>query len=193
MPENMSAPLAAPEILAQLSTLRRENRRMHWLVAGALLVSVFSFARSSSRPMLSVSAAVRKDDVLHVRGLIVEDANGVERVRLGAPLPDPMGIDGQRHHRQGIISGMLISDAKGTERGGYVTADASDEAFFSLDSRKGQEVLFLANPDGGTNLDLFDKSGNEAQLTVFPNGPKLVMKRNHQVIAQLPQLDNVTK
>ena len=111
----------------------------------------------------------------------------MERLRLGAPLPDPMGTDGKRSHRQGVISGMLISDSKGPERGGYVTADASDEAFLTLDSRKGQEVLFLANPDGGTNLDLFDKLGNEAELTVFPDGPEFVLKKKKQVIAQLPE------
>jgi len=88
---------------------------------------------------------------------------------------------------------MIISDAKGTERGGYATDDQYDEAFFTLDSRKGQEVLFLANPGGGTNLDLFDKSGNEAQLTVFPEGPKLVLKRNKQIVAQLPSDNAITK
>ncbi len=123
----------------------------------------------------------------------MEDASGVERVRLGAPLPDPMGTDGIRHKRQGAISGLIISDAKGTERGGYATDDQYDEAFFTLDSRKGQEVLFLANPDGGTNLDLFDKLGNEAQLTVFPSGPKLVLKRAKKVVAQLPDTADNTK
>ena len=66
-----------------------------------------------------------------------------------------------------------------------MTADASDEAFFALDSRKGQEVLFLANPDGGTNLDLFDKLGNEAKLPIFPDEPKFVLKKK-QVVAQFP-------
>jgi len=171
----------------QLATIRRENSQLRRLTMGALVVGTLGLIASSGQMQLStVHAASPKDGILHVRGLIVEDANGVERVRLGAPLPDPMGSDGARHHRQGVISGILISDAKGTERGGYVTADASDEAFFTLDSRKGQEVLFLANPDGGTNLDLFDKLGNEAQLTVFPDGPKLVMKREKQIVAQLP-------
>ena len=166
--------------------LRRENRLLRGMVLLSLAISGIALFRSSEPPRTSVHAADKKDDVLRVRGLIVEDANGVERVRLGAPLPDPVGTDGKRHPRRGVISGLLISDAKGTERGGYVTADASDEAFLSLDSRKGQEVLFLANPGGGTNLDLYDRLGNEAEITVFPDGPKLVLKNRKQVVAVLP-------
>jgi len=30
------------------------------------------------------------DDILTVRGLIVVDEKGIERVRIGSPLPDPM-------------------------------------------------------------------------------------------------------
>jgi hypothetical protein len=116
------------------------------------------------------------DRILRVRGVIVEDQNGHERVRLGAPLPDPM-IHGVRRKRAGPISGLLISDADGNERGGYVTSDTSGEAFFSLDSEDEQQVLFLANPKGGVNFDIFDSKGNEAQILVFPSGPKFTMKR----------------
>ena len=65
-----------------------------------------------------------------MRGLVVEDVNQRERVRLGAPLPDPM-IHGVRYKRSGPVSGLIISDAKGNERGGHVTSDQSGEAFFS--------------------------------------------------------------
>jgi len=39
-------------------------------------------------------------DILTVRGLIVVDEKGVERVRIGSPLPGPM-INGKREPRQG--------------------------------------------------------------------------------------------
>ena len=182
------APSTLDAVRSELIATRRTNRHLRWVACTCLAVAVsIGIADSRWLRLSSVEAATGKDGMLHVRGLIVEDANGVERVRLGAPLPDPMGADGMRHKRKGPISGMLISDAKGTERGGYVTDDQYNEAFFTLDSRKGQEVLFLANPNGGTNLDLFDRSGNEAQLTVFPQGPKFVMKHNGKVVAQLPE------
>ena len=176
-----------PSIDLQLKSLRDQNRKLRLLTVSTLALALTGLTFQFVSPVPSVQAAAQKDGILHVRGLIVEDSAGVERLRLGAPLPDPMGSDGLRHKRQGPISGLIIADAKGIERGGYVTDDQHDEAFLSLDSQKGQEVLFLANPEGGTNLDLFDKLGNEAQLTVFPSGPEFVLKRAKSVIAQLPE------
>lgn len=126
-----------------------------------------------------------KDGVLHLRGLVIEDQNGRERARLGAPLPDPM-IHGVRRKRVAPVSGLLVSDASGNERGGFTTNDFG-EAFIGLDSEDEQQVLFLANPKGGVNFDLFDSKGNEAQLTVFPNGPKLTLKKSKQTVLELPQ------
>jgi len=54
----------------------------------------------------------------------------------------------------GAVSGLIISDADGNERGGYVTSDKFDETFLS-DSEDEQQVLFLANPPEGVNLDIF--------------------------------------
>jgi hypothetical protein len=136
---------------------------------------------------MSVQAQAQpdKEGILHVRGLIVEDQNGLERVRLGAPLPDPL-IHGVRHKRQGVISGILISDAGGNERGAYVTSDKYGEAFFTLDSEDEQQVLFLANPKGGVHLNLFDSKGNEAEISVFPDGPKLTLTKAKKKVLELP-------
>ena len=134
---------------------------------------------------VAAQSTQEKDGILHVRGLVVEDANGHERLRLGAPLPDPM-IHGVRRKRLGVISGLLISDANGNERGGYVTADASGEAFLGLDSEDDQKVLLLANPKGGVNFVLTNNDGNSLQLTAFPNGPKLVMWKSNQKLVELP-------
>ena len=130
--------------------------------------------------------AESKDGIIRVRGLIVEDENGRERLRLGAPLPDPM-IRGVRRKRKGAVSGLLISDANGDERGGYVTGDASGEAFFTLDSQDEQQLLLLANPGGGVNFDLFDSKGNEAEITVFPDGPKFTLTRAKTRVLELPK------
>jgi hypothetical protein len=136
----------------------------------------------------SVQAQVQPDSggVLRVRGLVVEDQSGHERLRLGAPLPDPM-IHGVRRKRKGPVSGLLISDANGNERGGYVSSDNSGEAFFSLDSEDEQQVLFLANPGGGVNFDLCDSKGNEAEITVFPDGPKFTLKKAQKTVVELPK------
>lgn len=112
------------------------------------------FGRSKS----VMASTTDKDGIMHVRGLVVEDVNHRERVRLGAPSPDPV-IHGVRYERSGAVSGLIISiisDADGNERGEYVTSDQFGEAFLSLDSEDEQQVLFLANPKGGVNLDIFD-------------------------------------
>src|SRR5438067_10814790 len=49
---------------------------------------------------------------LTVRGLSVVDDAGMVRVRIGAPLPDPIS-NGQRGKRDDAMSGILIYDAAG--------------------------------------------------------------------------------
>jgi hypothetical protein len=95
-------------------------------------------------------------------------------------------IHGVRKKRQGAVSGLLISDANGDERGGYVTADASGEAFLTLDSEDEQKVLLVANPKGGVQLILTNNDGNSLQLTAFSKGPKLTMRKKNEVVADLP-------
>lgn len=165
--------------------LRRSFRVQRWLLAGSFVVISFLVATVLSRSTPVMASTTDKDGILHVRGLVVEDANHHERVQLGAPLPDPM-IHGVRYKRSGAISGLIISDADGNERGAYATSDKSGEAFLSLDSEDEQQVLFLANPKGGVNFDIFDSNGNEAQLTVFPDGPKLKMKKMKATVVELP-------
>jgi hypothetical protein len=157
-------------------------------LALALVAGTLGGMASRSLMPMPVQAQVQpdKDGILRVRGLIVEDRNGHERVRLGAPLPDPM-IHGVRYKRSGDISGLLISDAAGNERGGYVTGDKSGEAFFSLDSEDEQQVLFLANPKGGVNFDLYDSKGNEVQITVFADGPRLTLTKAKNKVLELPK------
>jgi hypothetical protein len=130
-------------------------------------------------------SASEKEDILRVRGLVVEDQSGHERLRLGAPLPDPI-VHGVRRKRSGAVSGLLISDSNGNERGGFVTADASGEAFLGLDSEEEQKVLLLANPKGGVNFILTNNDGNSMQLTAFANGPKLTLRKGNQIITELP-------
>jgi len=179
---------------AELALLRHEVERLrgqHRAHQGLLLVAMLAsvaglvIALLGHPHVVTAQSAQEKDGVLHVRGLVVEDQNGRERLRLGAPLPDPM-IHGVRRKRMGVVSGLLISDANGNERGGYVTADASSEAFLTLDSEDEQKMLLLANPKGGVNFVLTNNDGNSIQLTAFPDGPKLTMRKSKQKVLELP-------
>jgi hypothetical protein len=156
-------------LLLDVQELRQAYRVQQWLLAASFVVIALLASIIVGRCTSVLASTTDNDGILHVRGLVVEDGNKRERVRLGAPLPDPM-IRGVRYKWQGAISGLIISDAEGNERGGYVTSDQYGEAFLSLDSEDEQQVLFLANPKGGVHLDLFDSKGNSARLAVFPDG-----------------------
>jgi hypothetical protein len=172
-------------LLIDVQKLRQAYRVQRWLLAASFVVIALLASVSLRRPQPVMASTTDRDGTLHVRGLVIEDGNHRERVRLGAPLPDPM-IHGVRYKRQGAISGLIISDAEGNERGGYVTSDQYGEAFLSLDSEDEQQVLFLANPKGGVHLDLFDSKGNSARLAVFPDGPTLTLKKMKATVAELP-------
>ncbi len=126
------------------------------------------------------------DKILKVRGLVVVDSTGVERVVLGAPLPNPI-ILGKRYPRGGNTSGILLYDANGTERSGYVTDDNYPNVFFTLDAIGPQRALFLAEPQGATSLWLWSDNNNRFAVTtsidttsfeILSNGKKLKLGGN---------------
>ena len=151
----MTSPLDR-DLSARISQLeRRWARQRAAFVFTLLLGAATGIALSSARP--DVFAQTQKtNEILTVRGLVVVDERGVERVRLGAPLPDPI-VQGKRVPRQGVVSGILILDADGDERGGYVT-EAHGDAFLTLDAKKAQQTVFIANRDGGANLSIWSGS-----------------------------------
>jgi hypothetical protein len=106
---------------------------------------------------------LEKRDTLELRQLTIVDAEGKPRVILGSPLPAPMRF-GKFGHRDGPVSGMLIVDPTGTERGGYVTGDGSySNALMTLDAQGHQTVLMLAEPDGATLFRIWN--GEHGSLT----------------------------
>jgi hypothetical protein len=163
----------------EMMHIQRLERRIRlvttgWLLSVLVLVVCGWTFRQQQQP-----------DTLRVRQIVIVDEKGTERVWIGAPVPDPI-IQGQRQKRQGPVSGIVLLDAKGNERGGYVTSDLSGEVFMSLDSEKGQEALFLANPGGGAHVSIFDGQGNLARLGVLANKPTLLLRRAGSVIYEQP-------
>jgi len=123
--------------------------------------------------------ATRRDgtngQIVRARGLIITDEKGTERIVIGAPLPDPV-ILGRRHKRDGPVSGLMIADATGTERGGYVTDDRGGNAMLTLDGQGFQTVLLLAEPDGTTTFRLWDRSHSSITMGAWVDGPFLNLK-----------------
>jgi hypothetical protein len=91
----------------EMLLLRSEIRHLRKACRTQRLLLLASFAGVTAlaitvlgRPLtVAAQSAPDKDGVLHVRGLVVEARSGHERLRLGAPLPDPL-IHGVRQKRQ---------------------------------------------------------------------------------------------
>ncbi|HEX6039210.1 hypothetical protein [Longimicrobium sp.] len=164
----------------------RDSWKRHTWRAGALCALlaavVLGAARPAARP--EPSGAMPADSVLRVRGLVVVDAQGVERVIIGAPVPDPR-IYGRRSTRLGTASGIVLLDADGNERSGYLTSDEVGEVFLTLDAAARQQALFLANATGGAQISVWDAAGSHAQMGAVGR-PWLTLRGGGRVVASLP-------
>jgi hypothetical protein len=127
-----------------------------WLSA----VAFFSWSKVGVAHAESVSS----DSILRVRGLIVQDQNGIDRVYIGAPLPAPMVL-GKRFKRSIVGSGILILDAEGNERGGYITT-GDGSAQLSLDSVGDELADFGTEADGKPGLSLRDGHGGQTEIGI---------------------------
>lgn len=105
------------------------------------------------------------NEILTVRGLVVTDSLGVERVIIGSPLPPPQ-MHGYRFDRgeNSDISGVMLYDSEGQERSGYVTDNDYGNVFLTLDSKFSQRALFVSEPQGATTLRIWGRNGNKIEL-----------------------------
>lgn len=125
------------------------------------------------------------DKIIKVRGVVVVDTLGIERVIVGSHLPDPNFSFGYRtlsRGKGGSVSGVMLYDHEGQERGGYVTDDGYGNAFLTLDSKMEQHVLLLAEPQGGATLRLWDKNQNQINLGVSEEDASIQLTRNKQPV-----------
>lgn len=118
-------------------------------------------------------------EIIKVRGLIVTDSLGVERVIIGSPLPPPQ-VHGYRFDRgkNSDVSGVMLYDSEGQERGGYVTDDGYGNVFLTLDSKSSQKVLFVTEPQGTSTLRMWGRNGNQIELGTGDEGAWVNAIRN---------------
>lgn len=154
--------------------VRKLERRVAFLLAvvGVLALAVVTGSVGSVRAGASSSdeatAATRvllADSVLTLRELVIVDETGQERVRLGTELPDPLLL-GKRSARGGEVAGLLLFDAEGSERGGYVTGTRS--AALTLDEL-GRAAIHLGVGDrGDIHFQMADGRGGFAGMGITP-------------------------
>lgn len=167
--------------------LGKQNRRLT-AAFYILLISLVAVAGFSMAPRVGAGGQViSPDSVLRVRGLIVTDPNGKERVQIGAPLPNPL-LMGKRYKRDGAVSGILMMDSDGNERSGYFTSDQPGSVALTLDTVAGQTAMFLANDERGANLQVYDSDFSHlVGLYAVGDEPNLVVERSGKTIFQLPE------
>jgi hypothetical protein len=174
------------ERIVQLErTVERMQRRERLVVVIAMIVLAAAVAAIGMPRAVAKPPGGEVRDTLRVRQLSIIDANGVERVRIGAPVPEPIVL-GKRSRRDGAMSGIILYDAEGTERSGYCTGDDYPNVLFTLDSMSKQHVLFMAEPQGSPSLSLFAKRG-AVRMWVDEDGvPAVKLIKGGQDILELP-------
>jgi hypothetical protein len=129
-------------------------------------------------------------DSLRVRELVVVDAKGVVRARIGGDLPDAI-IGGKRVPRGEQAAGVLLYDAAGHERGGYVTWEPSGNVGLTLDTHRGQVAVLVADRESGAALQLWNR-GDAVELRSDDDGSRLTASKSGRVVVQQPEVAAMT-
>jgi len=181
-------------LLDALHRLEKDNRRLHRFVrlasiaVSATVVLGFAGYRGQDSTARLREALLGPDSVLQLRGLQIVDARGTTRVRLGAPLPGVI-VGGKEMKRVAPLSGMLVMDADGDERGGFAASDGpgdKSEVFIGLDTKEGQATLFLANPHDGANLQLWDQRRNAVRMYATGGSARILVQKEGKLAVRLP-------
>lgn len=128
-------------------------------------------------------------DSVRAKEVVVVDANGTVRARLGGDLPDAVMGNGHVSKRGSKAGGLMIYDEQGIERGGYITQDTGSNAMLTLDSKYHQSALFVAGPEEvqASALQLWTK-GSSIELRSDDSGSRLSIADQHGVKFQQPEV-----
>ena len=176
---------------SELAALRRKCQLLMRIVLGivilwlaTMLVNFIGSANASEKISSTNIAALPNAESLRVREIVVVDANGTPRVRIAAPLPDPIML-GKRSKRGGEVSGIILYDAEGNERGGYVTDEERNVAL-TLDEINRAAVHLGVNDRGEMHLALSNGRGGYAAMGVLPTGAWFRLDKPGQPTTLLP-------
>jgi hypothetical protein len=163
-------------VIARLTKL---NRRLVYLVCIVSCVTLVSVVFL----YLDHRKAAHAGGELRVRAITIVDEHGVERAKIAAPLPDPIVL-GKRQRRDDSISGIMIYDSRGNERGGYVTDNSVGNAFLTLDSDRMQQVTLVAYAAGGAELGVQNEKKDAVALSAVDDGARVKVIRGGVTIPQ---------
>jgi hypothetical protein len=156
------------------------------------MLTVFGVTGGSAAAAPIASPYAKVMNALKVHELDIVDRNGVTRVKLAAPLPAPI-VDGEQRKTRGgglagAMSGILLFDAEGVERSGYATVDSGySNVLLTLDDKRQQHAMFIAEPTGATTLRLFNTNTKDrVDVAIDSDGPSISMVRRGKEIYRQP-------
>jgi hypothetical protein len=110
-----------------------------WLIALLLSMGGAAFAGASIKDAVF--------DTVKAKEIVVVDAKGTVRARMGGDLPDAVMANGRVSKRGTKAAGFIIYDEEGIERGGYATLDEGSNAIITLDTKYRMAAMMVAGPD----------------------------------------------
>lgn len=103
-------------------------------------------------------AAKVDQERLTVRRLDVVDEDGTIRMTLGAPTPQPI-VDGIQYKRMFPVSGLVIYDKDGSERGGFGVADIAGSAVVAAQDHANNDAIgWRISPDGSVDFHINERA-----------------------------------
>jgi hypothetical protein len=175
-------PVTLASLIVKTDRLEKRLRvLMRLMIAFSMIAALGALTGFTGRSVRTTLSESRPDSVLVLRAISIVDARGVERVRIAAPLPDPIML-GRRFDRGESVSGILIFDSEGNERGGYVT-DESRNAALTLDEINRAAVHIGTNDRGEAHVSLSNGRGGFAILGMRPSGTFLALDGKRVMVA----------
>jgi len=168
----------------------RENARLRKRIArqnNLLVIGLLLIAGGGAIAGTSIKTAIF--DTIKAKEVVVVDANGIVRARLGGDLPDAVMAGGRVSKRGTKAAGLIIYDEEGIERGGYATLDTGSNAVLTLDSKYRQAALFVAGPsqEQSSALRLWTQ-GSAIELRSDSNGSRLSASDKSGLTFQQPSI-----
>jgi hypothetical protein len=180
--------------IERLERLERFARRVKTILILAILGVVGIFVAQRH-----LSASVSNEKILRVRGIVIEDKNGVPRLLLGAPVSnhgrkrqdavtgvvllgedgtdrltigtaDYDQVNGTLQHRVAKGIGVLLNDTNGNERGGFGFLE-NGRVTLGLDRDHGEEGAFLTVNDEDGFAGAIVKDLGSCVVTSLGNSP----------------------
>jgi hypothetical protein len=159
---------------------RSERRQGRFFAGTLLLLAVFLLAGWQS-----VQAP---QDNLQTHTLSIVDSEGVVRLVLGAPLPNPV-VEGKTKERRAPATGIIFNDAAGNERGGFgMIEDGSMNLCFD-DAKTERNCLFFM-PKFGNGIAFNDVKGESRAILYLDTtgAPHLLLRDDKgQSLVSLPE------